>query len=131
MNPSSADIKDIIEAESALGLILGTNLFIGQEPSTPNDTVTIFDTPGFPPDSFYENTIRYFRPSIQIRVRNVSYLDGWEIIDDIKLLLHDRAQETWNGTLYSAIKCSIEPALLDWDTNHRARFVTTFNIQRR
>ena len=129
MNPPSKDISDMLVAGS-LSLVVGTNLFIGREPEAPNDCVTIFDTPGHPPEMYYSNEYRYFYPSIQIRVRDIEYLEGWDLINDIKLLLHNRGQETWNGTLYSAIACTIEPALLDWDQNNRARFVTTFDIQR-
>ena len=130
MNPSSVDIKDIIVA-GGLGLAFASTLFIGKEPVSPDDCVTIFDTPGEPPDTFYSNDAVYNRPSIQIRVRNTSYLSGWAIINNIKVLLHNLAQTTVNGTLYSAVFCSSEPALLDWDANDRARFVTTFDIQRR
>lgn len=131
MNPASIDIAGMLVSNSALSLSLGTNLFIGKEPVTPNNCTTIFDTPGYPPDKFYDQDSHYYRPAIQIRVRNVSYLIGWQLIHDIKEFLHCRDQSTWNSTLYSAIFCSQEPALLDWDSNDRARFVSTFDIQRR
>lgn len=129
MNASSVDIKNILVA-SSLGLVFPTNLFIGREPETPNNCTTIFDTPGYAPMKTFDGST-YSYPSVQIRVRNTSYLDAWDLINDIKLLLHNKGQETWGGTLYSAIFCSIEPALLDFDQNNRARFVTTFDIQRR
>lgn len=131
MNPTSIDVKDMLEAESSLGLAYGTDLFVGREPHKPQNCVTIFDTPGGAPDEYYNQDAAYYYPSVQIRVRNVDYVIGWNLINDIKVLLHNRAQETWNGALYSAIACSSEPALLDWDENNRARFVTTFNLQRR
>jgi len=131
MNSSSEDIKDMLVAESALGLIFGTNLFIGREPSNPVNCVTIFDTPGFPPQLTFNKEEFYEYPSIQIRVRNNHYETGWAIISDIMLSLHGRAQETWNGTLYSLIQCSGGLALLDWDENNKVRFVVNFNIQRR
>ena len=131
MNPTSVDIKDIIESDSSLGLVFADTLFIGKEPTKPNNCATIFDTYGRPPMQTYDKSEQYYYPSIQIRVRNNDYLQGWNIINDIKVLLHNRAQARWNGTLYSAIICSQEPALLDWDENNRARFVTSFDIQRR
>jgi hypothetical protein len=112
---------------------LGTfavDLFIGREPETPDNAITIFDTPGRAPMKTFDQK-NFFFPSIQIRVRNNDYITGWDLINDIKLSLHHRAQETWNGTLYSSIYCTIEPALLDFDHNNRPRFVTTFNIERR
>jgi hypothetical protein len=131
MNAPSTDIKDMLEAESSLGLTFGTNLFIGREPPTPNNTVTIYDTGGDRPDLHMDRNERYDRPSIQIRVRNISYEAGWSLINDIKDSLHGRAHETWNGTYYSVIYCYIESTFLDWDNNNRVRFVASFNIQRR
>lgn len=133
MNPPSEDIKDMLEAESSLALTFATDLFIGVEPDPPDNCVTIFDSPGFPPELSLtqKDDADYFKPSVQIRVRNNAYLVGWSVIDAIKLVLHARSQETWGGALYTMIVCAIEPALLDWDENGRARFVTTFNLQRR
>jgi len=130
MNPTSVDIKDMLVAESSLGLTFATNLFIGKEPSSPNNCVTIFDTPGSGPDKAFDNSSKYYRPSIQIRVRNSNYLTGWQVIHSIKELLHCADPSEWNGTNYRAIFCSQEPALLDWDSNDRARFVATFDVQR-
>lgn len=131
MNPSSEDVKDMLEAVSSLGLTFGVDLFIGLEPAQPNDCVTIFDTPGGPPQLTLTQGEDYFYPAIQIRVRNDDYAVGWDLIDDIKTALHGKGQETWNGTYYSVIKCTQEPFLLDWDNRGRARFVVTFDLQRR
>lgn len=131
MNPSSEDIKDMLETESSLGLTFATDLFIGQEPSKPKNCVTIFDTPSFPPMLTLTKGEDYYYPSVQIRVRNASYLTGWALIQDIMESLHGRSQETWNGTLYSVIYCSSGPAHLGWDDNGNAWFICNFNIQRR
>lgn len=130
MNPTSVDVRDIIESDSSLDLVFQTNLFIGQEPSSPDNCVVIFDTPGFPPMLTLGNDSQYYYPSIQIRVRNRDYQDGYALISSIVVLLHGKAQEVLNGTYYSVIACSSEPFLLDWQ-EHNARFVANFNIQRR
>jgi hypothetical protein len=129
MNAPSDDIKDMLVA-GGLGLTFATNLFIGKEPSLPRNCVTIFDTYGFPPDLGLKDQ-GYERPSIQIRVRNISYKNGWALTQNIKDSLHGRSHQTWNGTLYSVIYCSSGPALLDWDENGNARFIINFNLQRR
>ena len=131
MNAQSVDIKDMLEAESSLGLTFATDLFIGKEPETPDDTVTIIDTMGFPDDLTFDADERYERPSIQIRVRSNNYLTGANLAKDIKDSLHGRGNETWNGTLYTVILCVGGPALMDWDNSDRARFVVNFNLQRR
>ncbi len=134
MNPPSVDIKDMLEAESSLGLVFLTNLFIGREPNKPNDCVTIFDTPGgLPMLALNKADSNYYYPSVQIRVRRAmnSYLDGWELVNVIKELLHGVGPEIWNGTTYTLIKCTGEPFLLGWDENQRPWFIVNFDIQRR
>jgi hypothetical protein len=132
MNATSKDIADMLEADSSLGLVFASNLFIGKEPATPKDTVTIFDTPGFPPQLTLDGKGgNYEYPSIQIRIRNKHYIDGMALTQKIKDSLHGRAKETWGGSLYSVIYCSSGPALLDWDDSSNARFIVNFNIQRR
>ena len=131
MNAVSQDVKDMLEAESSLGLVSATNLFVGREPPTPDECATIFDTSGLPNQVTLGMEGNYYYPSIQIRVRSNKYRDGWDLIQNIMISLHGRAQETWNGTLYSIIKQTSGPALLDWDDNNRPRFVVNFDLQRR
>lgn len=132
MNNVAEDIKDILLGESSLELTFGTDLFVGREPAEPNDCVTIFDTSGQPPQLTLEEegaTLNY--DSFQIRVRNTSYRDGWDVIESIQDLLHGRANETWNGTMYSVIFCSSGPALLEWDENDRVKFIINYRTIRR
>lgn len=134
MNAPSEDIKDLLTYESSAGssteLIFPDNIFIGKEPAMPNNSVTIYDTPGYPPQLGL-NDKGYEFPSIQIRVRDSSYVNGWDRAEIIKDSLHGRAQVTVNGTLYSVISCTSGPFFLDWDSKNRVRFVLNFNIQRR
>ena len=126
----SEDIKDMLVAESSLGLTFGTNLFIGREPANTDNCVTIFDTIGRTPQTMLDqNYIEY--PSIQIRVKNRKYDDAWEEINNIMITLHGQANETWNGTLYMFIESVGGVAFLDWTENNRCRFILNFNISRR
>jgi hypothetical protein len=129
MSPAD-DIKDMILADSSLDLAFASSLFVNKEPAKPDNTVTIFDTPGFPPYMGFTD-VGYEYPSIQIRVRNRSQEDGWNLINEIYLLLHGRAHETWNNAIYESIRASGSIALLDWDDNGRVRFIINFNIQRK
>ncbi len=134
MNVPSIDVRHMIEDygdSSGIDLTYATNLFIGREPATPKNCVTIFDYAGAPPYLSVAGETGYEYTSVQIRVRNINYVTGWNLINDIKDALHGKHQETWNGTLYTLIKCSIPPAHLDWDDNGNARFVASFDIQRR
>lgn len=130
MNAPSVDVAAILAA-GGLGLTFATNLFVGQEPTEPDNVVTVFDTPGYPPQLSLDKTEVYEYPAIQVRVRNNSYLAGYELAADIKTLLHGLAHETWNNTRYELIRCMQDPFLLDYDENGRARFVINFDLQRR
>ena len=136
----SMDIVEMINtatdsSDNATGfddLVFGTTLFIGKEPAKPINCVTIFDTSGSPPYLGLD-TVGYEYPSIQIRVRNSSQVNGWNLLEELKNLLHGKAQTLCdsNRTLYSVIYCTSGPALLDWDDNGNCRLVCNFNIQRR
>ena len=130
MNAPSEDIKDMLEAVSSLGLTFGTDLFIAFEPDNPDECVTLFDTTGRQPALSMDGST-YERPSLQVRVRSNSYENGWDLIENIKNSLHGRAQESWNGTLYSIIYTASGPAMLDYDEQSRVRFIVNFDMQRR
>jgi len=120
----------MLEDPSSLGLTFGTNLFIGSEPASPDATVTIFDTPSFPPLQVLDAVPSYFRSSCQIRVRDIDYPTGMALARSIMESLHTRAGETWNGTKYMDILATGEPQFLDIDKNKRPRFIINFNCQR-
>jgi len=130
MNPASIDIKDMLE-DASLGLIYKDNLWVAKEPAKPDKVVTVFDTPSFPPDGTLSTSEYYFRSSIQIRVRDNDYEDGMTLLRNIMDYLHARANETWNGTLYTVIRAMGEPAPLAWDDNNRVILIINFNLQRR
>ena len=133
MNPCSIDIKDILVEDINLGLEFGKNLFIGLEPTEPSSCITIFDTGGLPPQLMLsKNDVGYEYPTINIRSRNTSYVDGWKIINDIKTLLHNMGNfDVLGGVHYTIIYCASGPAFMGWDENNRARFTVNFNLQRR
>lgn len=132
MNAPSVDIASMLVAETPLGLVLGSNLFVGREPDGPDNCVTIFDTPGGPPHTVIGSVGNdYYYPTIQIRVRNNDYRIGYNLAHDIMVALHGRTNETWGSTAYTLIKAMADPAELDWDENDRVRFVVNFELQRR
>ena len=131
MNALSDDIVSMLEDSSALGLSGGTNLFTNFEPKDPDTCVTVYDTPSFPPEFALDNQTSYWRSSCQIRIRDENQVDGMSLARNIMDYLHNRANEEWGGVLYTVIRATGEPALLDWDGNDRPRFIINFNCQRR
>lgn len=141
MNAPSIDVKDMLEAESAIDLTFLTDLFVGRMPASPKNCVVIADTPGRAPHlgltrtdptpSNRSNSHQYYYPAVQIQVRNNNYDTGWDLINDIKEALHGRANETWNGSTYTLVECATEPSLLKFDEGNRALFVVNFDMQRK
>lgn len=131
MNPVAIDVKDMIESDSSLALEYGTDLFISKEPPKPNNCVTLYDTPSYPPESTLKVGEELFNGSLQIRIRNLDYTAGFALAWNILLSLHERAQETWNGTLYTVVKATGEPSLLHRDENDRVLIIINFNLKRR
>lgn len=132
MNAVEDDVVEMLEADSGLGLTFNENLFVGLEPDSPDDCVTVFDYPGGPPEVTLGNDSQYYRPSVQIRVRNSNYQVGKALIQAIMISLHGRGgkDEVWGGSTYTAIICTGEPAMLDWQGSN-VRFVVSFNLQRK
>lgn len=129
MNPSSEDIKDMLVAN--LGLVFLANLFIGKLPAQAQDNcVVVYDTPGFEDDLTLKKGENYFRPSIQIMVRNRDYNVGYTLINNIRNFLHGIGHEIWNGTTYEVIKCTTGPFPLGYDENNCIKLVCNFDIQR-
>lgn len=131
VDPLNPSILIPAEKPKYLPLVLGQNLFVGQEPATPISCVTIFDVPPWWPILCLDGSSGYERPAIQIRVRNPSYETGMLIAQDIVCLLHGKNNFTQAGTDYLGIQCVSSPHLLDWDSNNLSRVIIQFDIQRR
>jgi len=133
MNSVAYDVADMLAAES-LSLVEGTNMFINHAPDgqgVQDNIISIFDTPGGPPQLTFTDDEDYYYDSFNIRVRNRSQATAYTLAANIMTALHGRAQETWNGTLYSLIRCVNTPALLSWDNNNRCLWTINFECQRR
>lgn len=129
MNAASIDIQDIIETESSSSEITAYPISIGGLVEDRSNCTSIIDTPGGPPQLTLDNAAYEFS-SIQIKVRASNYEEGLTHLRSIKELLHGRANEVWNSTLYTLIKCLNEPGFLMRE-NQRFIFVSNFSIQRR
>ena len=134
MAGASTDIKDILEAESSLGLSFGDDLVIGLLPTSPDSCVAIMPTSGPGPDLTFNTDEKYMYPSVQIQVRKnasgTGFTDAEDLMYSIKDLLHGRANETWNGSRYIVVVCTTEPAVLKYDENNRVIFFANFEMQR-
>ena len=128
MNAPSEDIKDLLDADSTLGLAFRTNLFVGEMPVTPDECVCVYDTGGYPP----EENFTYQRPTVQIRVRGSkgAYLAGHGLIQSVRDSLHARHNETINGCRFIAIWTESDVGFIAFDDNHRPLFSVNMRIHR-
>lgn len=131
MNPCSTDIAEYLKDE--LGYTPGTDLFISGQPITPTNIITIFDTSGSPPDTNISKESN-LRDSIQIIVRNNSYVTAFENAFTIMNKLHATANITINGIYYLSIWLANGPNVLIGGTEKekdRTLLSMNFNIIRK
>jgi len=134
MNSVIEDIKDILVADVSLGLTFGTNLHLYKEPAKPDNVVTIFEGPSIPPIGLLEgkeDTKRYERPSLQLRIRYTDPQEAYNIGLAIAASLHGMSNFVQGDYFYGLISLTNGPTMLDWDDTDRLRVVLNFNVQRR
>lgn len=132
MEPTAKDIATILDTEPSLGLTLGTDLYYSRTPHSPDDCVTIVDTPGSEPMlTLQKNTSNYFYPGISIQVRATEYEDAYASLLAISEYLHAQSNITIASTYYALIKALNEPQVLHYDENDRVIMFVNFDVQRR
>jgi hypothetical protein len=124
MNPLSVDIKDLLES-SNLG-IFGTNLFIGKEPTSPSNCVTLYDTGG----SEQNARLALDEGTIQVRSRNTDYRLGYDILDSIKMNIEGRNSIEINETIYVGFWTISNIAYITQDDIGRSIFTINFRVMR-
>ena len=129
MGTFSKDISDILESNFS-ELVFGTNLFISHEPDMPNDTITIYDTGGIS-DQEIDPTNNFTRhPEVQLRVRNVSYVDGHSQLENLIQFLKTIYNLEINGNYYGSIVQNTEIISLGKDNRERFRLVCNLTSTR-
>jgi len=130
MNPTSEDIKDMLEdSASGLGLVFATDLFVAKEPDDPDLCVTIFDTSGLEPDHTIHR-LDYPGAMVRVRGKQGGYLEAYALAENIKEYLRGIHGETWNGTRYIGIWAMSDILPIGWDSKDRPKFSLNFRIQR-
>jgi hypothetical protein len=128
MNAPSEDVKDMLEAESSLGLTFATDLFVSDTPDSPDECVVVFDTGGEDPAAQHT----YEKPTVQIRVRGRKgdYLNAYALAGDVKNVLHGLTDEVLNGARYIGIWAVGDVLFLGQDDNKRPLLTINFRLHR-
>lgn len=127
MNAPSIDIKDVLVADQ--GYVFGDTIHIGKEPTSPNNCVTLYDIDGLPVPDLCGDINE--QKTVQVRLRDVSYLDGWSKIQAISDAFNARANEVIGGTFYESIMIDSGPFHLGYDEKDRVLFSLNLKIERR
>ena len=133
MNSVAIDIKDILVAEA--GFVFKTDLVISKQPNTPNNICTIFDTSSAPTNKTLGG-ITYYMESIQILIRDESYITAHSQAQKIMDALDGKANFLWDDTFYLSIDLMNGPnqlmSGLTGDSNPKGltQLSLNFNIQR-
>lgn len=129
VNPCSIDVKDMLVA-AGLGLTIKETLFVGFEPATPDECVTVLDISGWPARGTMDHAETYRYDAVQIRVRGRQYTACANRIEEIIEALQEQSHSVWNDTRYELIKPVSSPTFIGWDTSGRCQFLATIELQR-
>jgi len=69
--------------DDVTSLVIGTSLFVSNEPPKPDACVTVYDTGGNAPIDNMETPVESRQPTIQVRVRNKTYSAAYAQAEDI------------------------------------------------
>lgn len=86
------DIAEFLE-DASVGTV-GTDIFVGQMPDSPDNCITVYQYAGQKP----QLGLDLEEPGLQIRVRNTSWAAAMTLAKSIYDLLHEK---TWDTTMES------------------------------
>jgi hypothetical protein len=125
MNDVATEIATYLEDES-IGTI-GTDLFVGDQPDSSDNVISVFNTGGYQPDKYLPTA----KPTVEVLVRNKSYASCASKIQDVVDLLHNQYNVTLvsGGNYYFYIRLVAEPSSLGRDEKGRQEFSANFEIK--
>ena len=78
------DVADWL-ANYELGYSAGVNLFVGHQPNSPVNCITVIDTGGMKPPIDFDSK----KPTFQVLIRNSDYATGRVLLDSVRTALHN------------------------------------------
>jgi hypothetical protein len=131
MNPVSEDIKDLLVKDD-LGVFTNysedkVGIFISEQPSKPNNTITIYDVTGTADKVYGGGSNHFMHSAFQLRVRGTKYLEAWQRMEACRKALDRRGkfvvQDKVGGvTKYDNIIMDPEPLPFPKDSESRHTF---------
>lgn len=111
-------------------LTLGTNLFLGRLPDSPDTCVALFeDTGGAPLDVYGGDTAPVIEQAgLAVHTRAASYATAQALAVDVMKVLSRVINESLSGTVYYKVVPRQSPFAFDRDAQDRALFSNTFDV---
>jgi len=114
---------------STADLTLGTNLFLGRLPDSPDTCVGLIQTGGLAPTDTYGTSFPPLETQgLQTLVRAASYATGEALAVDVFKSLLSVENETLTSTLYLKIEANQSPFALERDEQERVVLSCNFNV---
>ena len=109
-------------------LTLGTNLFLGRLPDTPDTCVAIYETAGTPPTDVFgaDSAPPIENAGLMCHTRATAYSDCQSLAVDVMKTLSKVINETLTSTAYYKIEATQSPFALDRDEQERMVFSCNF-----
>lgn len=109
---------------------LGTSLFIGLLPDTPDTCVAVFEYGG--EEGIYTmgatKSVRMERPKLQVLVRAAAYSTARTKVQDAYAALDTIAEQDLSGKRYHRVAAMAPPIYLGRDESNRPRFSCNFRV---
>jgi hypothetical protein len=110
---------------------LGTDIFIGQLPESPDAACALYEYGGIAPaHTIGGGTAKYERPRVQVVARALTYSAARSKIESIYTLLDAVAGAMLSSVRYLRIEAVQSPAFLERDANNRVTMVCNFQVQK-
>lgn len=124
------DVATYLDSQQA-SLTLGTNLFLGRMPDSPDTCVVLYEYGGSAPDNTMGGGLPVLQnPSVQIAVRAVLYASAESLINLCWGTLEGIVDMSLSGTRYNRVTAIQSPFVLERDSQDRVIFVQNFNVTR-
>lgn len=126
LQPPSFDIATFLAAQGA-GTV-GTDIFVGMEPASPDLVVTVYDIGGIAPSPKFLRD----EPQVQCKVRGDvnDYQNAWIKAQEVKDILLGAQPQTLNGTDYVLFVQIGDILSLGRDENNRPMITSNWQLVR-
>jgi hypothetical protein len=121
------DVADLLDT-SATGLSLGTDLFIGRLPHSPDDAVACIDQSGAIVGRDIDSGDYMRRPSVQVLIRSNTLQSAWTLVQSVRDALDGQTAFSGRSWSYGGVSEEGDVIRLGVDENDRERFAINYQL---